>query len=102
MRFYIQYKFVCELFAFANVYVMCRHGLKAMLQFPFGQLPLWRLLGLLEVRLQLEGSRPFCFLGKTPPFIKGEYKYIKIKEGSSFSSFGVLGVFGGLRFQDIP
>ena len=28
-----------------------------------------------------------------PPFIKGEYKYIKIGEGSSFSSFGVLGVF---------
>ena len=42
------------------------------------------------------------FLGKTPPFIKGECKYIKIGEGSSFSSFGVLGVFGGLRFQDTP
>ena len=44
----------------------------------------------------------FFFSGKTPPFIKGEYKYIKIGEGSSFSSFGVLGVFGGLRFQDTP
>ena len=45
-------RFVCESFAFVNVYIMSRHGLKAMLQSPFGHLPLWRLLGLLEVRLQ--------------------------------------------------
>ena len=61
MRFYIQYRFVCESFAFGNVCVMSRHGLKAMLQSPFGHLPLWRLLGLLEVRLQLEGSWTFLF-----------------------------------------
>ena len=53
-------RFVCESFAFENVCIMSRDGLKAMLQSPFGHLPLWRLLGLLEVRLQLEGSWP-CF-----------------------------------------
>ena len=62
MRLYIQYRFVCESFAFAeNICVMSHHGLKAMLQSPFGHLPLWRLLGLLEVRLQLECSWPFFF-----------------------------------------
>ena len=61
MRLYIQNRFVSESFAFENVCVMSHHGLKAMLQSPFGHLPLWRLLGLLEVRLQLEGSWPFFF-----------------------------------------
>ena len=64
MCFYVQYRFVCESFAFENVCVLSRHGLKVMLQSPFGHDPLWRLLGLLEVRLQLEGSWPF-FSGKT-------------------------------------
>ena len=44
MRFYIQYIFVCESFAFENVRVISHHGLKAMLQSPFGHFPLWRLL----------------------------------------------------------
>ena len=63
MLFYIQYGFVCESFAFENGCVMSCHGLKVMLQSPFGHLPLWRLLGLLEVSLQLERSWPF-FSGK--------------------------------------
>ena len=64
MRFYMLYRFNCESFAFENVCVMSCHGLKVMLQSPFGHLPLWRLLGLLEVRVQLEGSWPF-FSGRT-------------------------------------
>ena len=64
MRFYMLYRFNCESFAFENVCVMSCHGLKVMLQSPLGHLPLWRLLGLLEVRVQLEGSWPF-FSGKT-------------------------------------
>ena len=46
-----------------------RHGLKATLQSQFGNLPLCRLLGLLEARLQLEGSWPF-FSGKTAVSIR--------------------------------
>ena len=67
MRLYIQYRFVCESFAFENVCVMSYHGLKAMLQSPFGHLPLWRLLGLLEVLLQLEGAWPFFFQARPVP-----------------------------------
>ena len=63
----MQCRFVCESFAFENVCVMSRHGLRVMLQSPFGHLPLWRLLRLLEVRLQLEGSWPF-FSGKRRSF----------------------------------
>ena len=50
-----------------SLIVMSCHGLKAMLQSPFGHFPLWRLLGLLEVRLQLEGSCPFFFFFQATP-----------------------------------
>ena len=81
MRFYIQYRFACESFAaFANVCVMSRHGLKAMLQSPFGHLPLWRVLGLLEVRLQLEGSWPFFFFRQDRGFDPSGSRQLPIKE----------------------
>ena len=78
MRLYIQYRFVCESFAFENVCAMSHHGLKAMLQSPFGHLPHWRLLGLLEIRLQLADGR--FFFRKDRGFDPSGSRELPIKE----------------------
>ena len=50
-----------------------------MVQSPLGHLPLWRLLGLLEVRLLLGGSWPF-FLRKDRGFDPSGSRQLPIKE----------------------